>query len=468
MNFTQTSTKNGILNKIFPLLFISLTGLFLLSSCKKSDEPSKLTGLLSFNIKGMNVNFTIDQTALTVSNEDSLPYQTDVSDLVAEFESVPHSTVSIGDTPQQSGVTANDFSSPVTYTVVAEDGHTTKNYKVTVNVAQTDPNAVSWNQVTPDGGWGSFTTIQAGYFDSKFWIFGESLGFMNAFDFGLFSSSDGITWSRQNVRDNLEDSVPHVQHTMLVTGFNNKMWLLGGHAPGIGMNFDFVTNEVWSSADGTNWTGDTTTLKPRWSPRERINAVVFDGKLWVIGGNGYPAFGTSLGVPYNDVWSSSDGSNWTEVTTSPGFTARTLPSVFVYKGKIWVTGGMDNNKKYLNDVWNSSDGVTWTKVNVTGPFTARSGHKTVEYHNELFMIGGENADGVLSDMWVSDDDGITWKKIEKSDQRALPANFKARTDFSLFVQDNSIWIIGGRGTKSGFDKYVPLTDVWKGTLVKTD
>ena len=60
---------------------------------------------------------------------------TDISDLVATFTLSDGATAKVGDVEQESGVTANDFSSPVTYTVTAEDGTTTQDWVVTVTKA---------------------------------------------------------------------------------------------------------------------------------------------------------------------------------------------------------------------------------------------------------------------------------------------------------------------------------------------
>ncbi|GAI70359.1 unnamed protein product, partial [marine sediment metagenome] len=48
--------------------------------------------------------------------------------LVATFTTSPDITsIKVGEDVQVSGETANDFSSPVTYDVTAQDGSTTKN-----------------------------------------------------------------------------------------------------------------------------------------------------------------------------------------------------------------------------------------------------------------------------------------------------------------------------------------------------
>lgn len=76
---------------------------------------------------------TYDADGVLVGNDYTVTvrYGTDVTALVASFTNSALSMVSIGAVTQTSGVTANDFTSAVTYTVTAEDG-TTQTYTVTV------------------------------------------------------------------------------------------------------------------------------------------------------------------------------------------------------------------------------------------------------------------------------------------------------------------------------------------------
>lgn len=77
------------------------------------------------------VSATIDETAKTISVV--VPALTDVSALAATFTTTGV-TVKVGLVAQTSGVTLNNFSSPVVYTVTAQDG-STANYTVTVTAA---------------------------------------------------------------------------------------------------------------------------------------------------------------------------------------------------------------------------------------------------------------------------------------------------------------------------------------------
>ena len=52
---------------------------------------------------------------------------------------------------------------------------------------------------------------------------------------------------------------------------------------------------------------------------------------------------------FNDVWYSSNGASWTQATSSAGWTGREGPTSVVFDNKMWVMGGYDGS--YRNDVW---------------------------------------------------------------------------------------------------------------------
>ncbi|MBP8933039.1 MAG: hypothetical protein KBG67_01250 [Candidatus Atribacteria bacterium] len=76
-------------------------------------------------------NESSTQTIITLT----VPYGTDVSNLVATFTTSEGSTVTVGSVIQESGVTPNDFSRPVEYMVTAQDGVSKKTYTISVVVA---------------------------------------------------------------------------------------------------------------------------------------------------------------------------------------------------------------------------------------------------------------------------------------------------------------------------------------------
>jgi hypothetical protein len=88
---------------------------------------------------GEDVTAVISGTDITVA----VPHGTDVTALVATFTTTGE-TVKVGETVQTSGSTANDFTDPVIYTVVAKNS-ATQNYTVTVAVA---PSAEERKEIT--------------------------------------------------------------------------------------------------------------------------------------------------------------------------------------------------------------------------------------------------------------------------------------------------------------------------------
>lgn len=73
----------------------------------------------------------IDSTLHTVSL--TVPYGTDITDLKAGFELSHGASAAVGGIPQESEVTSNNFTYPVTYTITAEDD-STQDWVVTVYI----------------------------------------------------------------------------------------------------------------------------------------------------------------------------------------------------------------------------------------------------------------------------------------------------------------------------------------------
>ena len=120
------------------------------SSPSPSSNPadSSAKSLVSFSLSTPSVaTGTITGTAIAVT----VPAATDVTSLVATFATTGAS-VKVGSTVQVSGTTPNDFTSPVSYLVTAQDG-STQNYSVTVTVtppSSSDHSIGTFKFLTPD------------------------------------------------------------------------------------------------------------------------------------------------------------------------------------------------------------------------------------------------------------------------------------------------------------------------------
>ena len=88
-----------------------------------TPKPRAIT---AFSLAG--VVGTINETGKKISVR--MPSGTDVTALVATFTTAAGATVTVGSTPQESGVTPNDFTKPVVYTVTAAGSSTTYTVKI--------------------------------------------------------------------------------------------------------------------------------------------------------------------------------------------------------------------------------------------------------------------------------------------------------------------------------------------------
>jgi hypothetical protein len=99
----------------------------------------------------------------------------------------------------------------------------------------------------------------------------------------------------------------------------------------------------------------------------------------------------------SEVWCSSNGSSWSLVTSSGQFGARCNHSSVVHNGKMWIIGGYKNQSGggYQNDLWSSSDGITWTQVTSAAGFSARGSHSSVIYDEKIWVFGGSDYNGCM-------------------------------------------------------------------------
>jgi len=155
-------------------------------------------------------------------------------------------------------------------------------------------------------------------------------------------------------------------------------------------------NTVYRTSDGVNWTLLTSDAFPAVGGTGSVNVVNFQDKMIAFGG--HPAL--------NGVYSSTDAITWTQISTDADRPGRRSQSV-VYKGKIWAYG----DEFGQNDVHYSPDGITWTKlIGAFAPETIRM--SMVVYDNAIYSIGGQDKDsGAAQDgVWKSTD-GINFTQV---------------------------------------------------------
>jgi hypothetical protein len=190
-----------------------------------------------------------------------------------------------------------------------------------------------------------------------------------------------------------------------------------------------TSSDIWHSTDGEIWTEITSNAA--WSGRQFHTSLVFEDKMWVLGGK-QSSDNSILG----DVFSSENGITWNK-TNNHTFPNVASHSSLVFAGKMWVLGGQNESQK-LNDVWHSNDGIAWTKVAAEEPiWQNRIGLSSVVFDNKIWVMGGiANNDSILNDIWYSED-GSFWTEVTAS------ADWEARAYFKSAVLDNKLWVMYG-------------------------
>jgi len=275
-------------------------------------------------------------------------------------------------------------------------------------------------------------------FQGKLWLLGGwNPAFLPVTNSEVWCSVDGVVWTMVAV------APWPPRHDAGYAVLNDKMWVVGGDR-----NTGNYQNDVWCSSDGINW--QQVTDDAPWGGRATQYVLAFNNRLWLMGGQ--QIFETTVPpvIAYNDVWSSADGANWELVTPSAAWSPRGLiMGNVVFQGKMWVIGGGQYDiRTFNNDVWSSPDGANWTQVLAQAPWTPRQYQCITVFDNKIWMMAGGDAEsqGGLNDVWYSCD-GILWTQLPGT-------QWLQRHASSTLVANGYLWLTCGSDV--GGDN-----DVWK-------
>ena len=130
-NNRNSCTRKPISDIVFiRLLLFSVFFIFFISSTYAQSDKTEIR---DFKFPQETDDANIDDDDGTVDIE--VEYGTDLTQLVAEFRLSRDATAYVNGVLQESKVSVNDFTNPVIYTVVAEDGETIQDWIVTVTLA---------------------------------------------------------------------------------------------------------------------------------------------------------------------------------------------------------------------------------------------------------------------------------------------------------------------------------------------
>lgn len=232
-----------------------------------------------------------------------------------------------------------------------------------------------------------------------------------------------------------------------MTLFNNYLWLVGGdnsHTPSWTNN-----SEVWSSRNGIDWKLVTADL---FDARRNHSLLVFKNKMWLIGGI------NNDGEVLSDIWNTSDGIHWKRVKSLNPLIEIGQNSSVVFNDRLYVFLG---NGREHEQVWSSADGSVW-RLETDNAFPVRSHYKTVVFNGFIYVFGGWIRGGELTnEVWASPD-GIYWYQ-----QNPATPIFEGRLNHTATAFDGKVWVMGGEswdasGTRTFYGDiwYSPNMKYW--------
>ena len=288
-----------------------------------------------------------------------------------------------------------------------------------------------WVLINPQADWRARDSQGEFVFDNQLWILGGWVASDQPNLRDVWKSPDGRQWTRT-----VEEAPWRFSDLSVALVCRGKMWFMGGRKlPG-----KENSNEVWSSPDGAQWTLEAE--HAGWCPRVAPCFAVFKDRMWVYGGSENFYEHTDLTLKH-DVWSSADGKEWKLETAAAAWPQRTNAQTVVFDNKLWLMGGgrWCPETVVRNDVWCSEDGVNWTEVTPAAPWQPRQWFSLVVYRGCMWVIGGWSRDhGNFGDVWYSQD-GRNWTELKSN------IIWRSRHEHSVVVFQDKLWLYGGYADK---------------------
>lgn len=199
------------------------------------------------------------------------------------------------------------------------------------------------------------------FFKERMYGLGHFDGNIETFRFrpDIFRSTSLRSWDTLSDQSNLP---PRFFYHPFV--FRDSIWIIGGE------DRQGSFNDIWNSPDGIHWTRQAG--ERPFGRRSNSQVVQLKDTLYLLN---------------NDVWKSTDGRQWTLVTKEivPGAEIFGYAAL-VFDGKIWLLG-CNRNGQFTSQVLSSADGKSWEGSEA--PWLPRGGIAAVNHNGKVYMTGGK-------------------------------------------------------------------------------
>lgn len=272
----------------------------------------------------------------------------------------------------------------------------------------------------------------------------------------LITTDNGLTW--QQLKSYNGSSGVWLNERIDLSTYRNQMIKIGFYFHSDysityeGWYIDDIAIEILTSGDTLNWTALASMPTPRaWAP-----AVVWDGKIYVVGGCSSPTpqqFYNAVATlevydPSNNFWESLPSMSMERVG----------PAAAALNGKIYVMGGFNRSTWSANTSVEIYDIATRTWTSGPPMPIGVSWAKAVTLENKIYVLGGVGAH-YYNTVQVFDPQTNSWSiKSPFNGGRYLHA---------AVVYNGKIYLIGGDTWETGNDYvysdiqvYDPTSDSW--------
>ncbi len=278
-----------------------------------------------------------------------------------------------------------------------------------------------WAENTKNAAWWGRFSNPAVFYNGKLYTGGGNADSgTTTFPPDWWSSADGVSWTATGG----SFSIAAVQPVI----YNGIVYFVGADNYALS-----PSQQVWSTTDFATFTNVTKNAEFG-NDFADTSAVVFNNKIYAVGGCA-AASGEIITGTYNmSVWYSSDGAYWQEATANGGWPQRGGGKACAFGGYLYFTGGSDfepPTTTYYNDMWRSPDGITWTKISNNTGIPGSDNYTFVTDGNWMYIYEPYTATLYRSG------DGINWAKYPTTiapTHKRLPG-----TAFD----GNNIWTMGG-------------------------
>lgn len=456
--------KSSIFVQIFVNMRYFISILLLLSvvlvGCNKNKETVVTSSearvkTFSFYADTLNpgltaVNYKIEHSGDTglIYNSDSLRFGTRLDSVVpyVTYMATPgKATFILADTTiVSSGTdTMNLQDGPVYLHVVSSDMENEQWYRIQLTVHQVDPDLYVWSQLTQQ-------IFAPQHCETKaFWIDGKFVMYVNnGFGTILYTSSDGVNWSKAGVPTVL----PKMCYVREILQHNSTLYYIDNGVVYQSNNYiDWLTTDYSSEA---------------YRPISMLMA--FEDQPWCIVEDTATQHMYLAVINDNTIQLKTDIQGLSNGVLPEDFPINDFAALAFESSserpRAMVVGGRNRKGEAVNTRWNIEYDITagyrMKNFSIEQPnFNSLTGISIIQYDKHLIMFGGIDNDMVWrSDMLFSDDEGMNWY-IPDTAHNQLPDTYQTRQKQSVMVDDDkNIYIIGGQGKSQTF------SDVYRGYL----